>query len=72
MVARQWSPAKKVLDTLSALELIELDILKEKDFRGLSTTQADTAVDINAPTLGPVLEPAVAAPLPVVETNTPE
>ena len=32
----------------------------------------NTAVDTNAPTLGPVLEPAVAAPLPVVETNTPE
>lgn len=37
-----------------------------------SLIDVNTAVDANAPTLGPLLEPPVAAPVPVVETNTTE
>ena len=39
---------------------------------GTPPIDVNTEIDVNAPALGPVLEPAVAAPLPVVETNTPE
>jgi hypothetical protein len=39
-----WSSHRKVRDTLSALEFIEEGLLTEKDFDGLSTTQAAAVV----------------------------
>ena len=39
---------------------------------GTPPIDVNTAVDINAPALGPVLEPGAAAPVPVVEINTTE